>query len=500
MRRIELALALLLVVPVSGFAQFSVANLVEYQLGNLPYQEPDNLTTLYDQLDVSYRQGYVTAIMKFETFQHPDQSKDYVNASQRALRFGKNEFDITVGNFYEIFGRGILLRSFEIPGTVIEDEGLRIRQGFYRDIDGVQLRYYGSFVELKALRGRPLRSEFPPTFDRELRRPDLIEGLESNWNLWRGWTFGGSYLRSNREVNGFSEYGDLSVSGNLPGDIQLYGELAHRSGSGRHFFDLSETSSHGFYASANYSTRALGASLEYKNYNDFLLGFNEPPPLVKEHSYVLLNRSTHVLDPRNETGWQAETFVRLKGDHMLTANYAAADNNIFGTQYAFNELFLELDFHVNDLSSFKFYYDRSRDEVVGQSDRNAFGLYAQTQWRSRWGATMDLEYQDFVRDFDSGTIVRNYAAILSLSRAPHLSGGIVLERSTDPLETDDPRTEQIETAARHWLSLNAGWQIDNHHLVNLFYGRRRGGPACTAGICYEVLDFEGFELRWTTTF
>ena len=81
-----------------------------------------------------------------------------------------------------------------------------------------------------------------------------------------------------------------------------------------------------------------------------------------------------------------------------------------------------------------------------------------------------------------------------------LTGGIVLERSTDPLEADDPRTEQIETAARHWLSFNGGVQIDNHHLVSLFYGRRRGGPACTAGICYEVLDFEGFELRWTTTF
>jgi hypothetical protein len=36
--------------------------------------------------------------------------------------------------------------------------------------------------------------------------------------------------------------------------------------------------------------------------------------------------------------------------------------------------------------------------------------------------------------------------------------------------------------------------------ISMFAGKRRGGPACTSGICYEVLDFEGIEIRLKTIF
>ena len=72
---------------------------------------------------------------------------------------------------------------------------------------------------------------------------------------------------------------------------------------------------------------------------------------------------------------------------------------------------------------------------------------------------------------------------------------MVWERSTDPGLTDDLTTAAQETNARNWISYSLGYQFSNSHFVSLFYGKRRGGRACTAGICYEVLPFEGFELR-----
>ncbi len=36
-------------------AQFSAANIAEFQAGNLPYTEPADLTTLYDQFNFSYQ-------------------------------------------------------------------------------------------------------------------------------------------------------------------------------------------------------------------------------------------------------------------------------------------------------------------------------------------------------------------------------------------------------------------------------------------------------------
>jgi len=36
--------------------------------------------------------------------------------------------------------------------------------------------------------------------------------------------------------------------------------------------------------------------------------------------------------------------------------------------------------------------------------------------------------------------------------------------------------------------------------VSVFYGSRRGGLTCLSGTCYEVLPFEGVEVRWTAQF
>jgi hypothetical protein len=49
-----------------------------------------------------------------------------------------------------------------------------------------------------------------------------------------------------------------------------------------------------------------GASWEFKDYQNFELAVNEPPTLVREHSFALLNRSTHVLQPSQERGTQFE--------------------------------------------------------------------------------------------------------------------------------------------------------------------------------------------------
>lgn len=65
-----------------------------------------------------------------------------------------------------------------------------------------------------------------------------------------------------------------------------------------------------FYGNLNYSMNKIGFSLEWKNYQNFLIasGINEPPALVREHSYLVLNRSTNVLLPDNESGVQFEFF------------------------------------------------------------------------------------------------------------------------------------------------------------------------------------------------
>ena len=480
-------------------AQLSFSNLLEMQRGNLPYAQPHNLATAYNQFNLSYRYRYLKAAIKTEFFAHENAAQDYFEFTQRSLSAGNDRVSVTAGNFYELLGRGLLLRSYEIPGTVREDIGLRVRQGFYRDVEGFLLKYQTQRFEVKALRGRPLYNVFPPTFEREARRPSLINAAEASVQLSPDLKLGGAYLRNNREDQ-ISKYSTVFLSANLPFELQVYSEFAQQLKPEQDLFDFSDQAAHAFYASANYAGGPLGLSVEVKDYNNFVLLFNDPPPLIKEHSYIVLNRSTHVLEPLNETGWQAEAFLRFKAGHQLTLNASEAKNNFPGLHAIFKELFAEFEYHVDDATVLKIFADRSHDPFKLEVGRKAAGFYLDKAWSKSWGTVLDVEYQTFERAFALRERVRNYATSLTLSLAPKFSASVLWERSTDTQLTDHPQTVQVETNARTWLGGTLGYKLSNNHFVNTFFGKRRGGPACTAGICYEVLDFEGVEVRWTSSF
>ena len=88
-------------------------------------------------------------------------------------------------------------------------------------------------------------------------------------------------------------------------------------------------------------------SFEYKNYNRFVIGagINEPPAGIKEHTYSVLNRSTHVLQPDNEAGYQFELFYTLLNNSILTLNTSLAQNKQANTEFIFKEYFSEYDFY-----------------------------------------------------------------------------------------------------------------------------------------------------------
>ncbi|MBU8920482.1 MAG: hypothetical protein KOO63_01360 [Bacteroidales bacterium] len=487
-------------------AQVSVSNLLEYRLGNLPDTEPSNLTTFYDQLDIYYRTGGLTGHVKLEQFQGIDDDISFSEMVQRSLKFESRGFEIEVGNFNEMLGRGLLFRSYELPGVVLEDLGFRTRYGAYRDMEGVALRYSGPWIELKAIRGKPLRNDLPPGlgFD-AFRRSTTIEAVQVDLVAIDGFDLGGVYMRDNPETGTmgeqeFVEYGSLFLEGNLPRDIHFYTEYASSGGSEFSFFDLSDDSPHALYSGADVSMGPVGLSLEYKDYNDFLLGYNDPPTLIREHFYVLLNRSSHLLIPVNESGWQAEAFYTSDSGHNVTINLTEARNKLF-KEYLYKEFFLEAQYLISEELSIKGFFDSSEEPLSQEFDRLAGGLNVEAEGPGQWAGILDLEYQAFDRVLGPDEQkVKNYVARVTLTRSPDLSAGLIWERSTDPFETDDPATPVRETESRNWVGASVGYQYDKNHIISIFYGKRRGGPACESGICYQVLDFEGLELRINSTF
>ena len=88
--------------------------------------------------------------------------------------------------------------------------------------------------------------------------------------------------------------------------------------------------------------------------------------------------------------------------------------------------------------------------------------------------------------------VENHVLSVDFKYSPKLSTNILYEYSNDPFLTNG------EFAT--WLGTGMRYKLNRKNNLQIFVGNRRGGPTCQAGVCYEVLDFKGVELRFSSRF
>jgi hypothetical protein len=97
-----------------------------------------------------------------------------------------------------------LLRSFEIPGAILEDQGFRSRNYFFRDVQGLTAKLKLKDFTTKVIWGKPLNNVFPPNQDNSVRRIDEIKAVYSDYNFKKQ-TLGASFLSLDNE-KGTSKY------------------------------------------------------------------------------------------------------------------------------------------------------------------------------------------------------------------------------------------------------------------------------------------------------
>lgn len=467
-------------------AQFSGNSIAESQFGQLP-NDTSNIATFYARTVANYKFKSIKVSGTLEQFYSPREGSTYLNLSQFSFQYKKKPLDIKIGNFYETIGRGSLVRSFEIPGAVLEDLSYRSRHYFNRNILGLSAKYRHKNFTTKLVMGNPLNYVFPPTQKFKVRRVDNIAALYSEYNF-KGQTIGLAGMRhSNSETKGY--YFMATASGSVSPSLSYYTEIA-KNVSDYSISDFSNDAPFVIYAGLNFSAGSFGMSAEYKKYNNFIIGsgINEPPALVKEHTYRVLNRSTHVLQQSNESGYQIELFYTFQNFSTLTLNNTLAINN-FGSKTVFSESFIEYDFSVKDNHDVKLFADYANDPFKIQKNRISAGSYADWKVSKNGGLTTDYEFQRFER---LDEITQNHVMVLGYAYKAKLIGSVVAETSTDSFI--------IDSNSKIWLGVNLKYQLNKSHNLQLFAGERRGGPACNAGVCYEVLNFKGLELRMTNRF
>lgn len=473
-------------------AQLSGSNLFEFQLGNIPDESPADLTTHYDQLNLRYRYKSLQASVRVEHFLGPERTRSYHRLTQYNLKYRKNGLALEVGNFNEILGNGLLLRAYEIPASVFEDQGYRVRYGFYRDLRGFSAKYNWKWGYMKALRGATLANTLPPTLDEPERRPDLSEAVESGLQFF-GQTAGFVLMRNTNDRSRQNFYA-LLLKGNISTMLSYNLEFAHDIAPGTPLFSLEDASRYGIYGSLNYSLGSFGLSAEYKDYQDLLIGagINDPPTLVKEHKYRLLNRNIHVPQYYSERGTQFEAYYSFGNGSRLLLNYARAVNE-FNRTLVFTEYFAEYYFPAGNKHTFTLFADVSEEQIKFEDHRYTGGMTWEYAFKGRHSTLLEFEYQSVERNVSSTEIFRNMVVVAGYSRAPGTSVSLTWELSTDSYLTTD-------ADQRMWLGLNISHKLNAQNTLSVFAGQRRGGPACTSGICYEVLDFQGVEIRLKTKF
>ena len=503
----------------SANAQPSVNTLSTVRQGKRfqSFQKEDRQLSFYSDVHAEYQADYLLFGARAQGFNAPGLRDLGAPLQERYAHFSQLYAEVRwdwgkarIGNYYEIFGKGILLRGFELPGFIYEGLISRNQKRIIQDFSGQLLVLQPGAWTIKLLNAKPVDPLQQPDNRIVERYVGRLSGVEVDVALPAGVSLGGAYLEHRNEVADpfdvslsikrqaayatrfmqWNAWDVLKKTGIENASAEFYMEYATRQGADQ-FGNLGADVPHGFYSSGNFTYGKLGLSLEYKDYNDFNLIFNDPPPGIRESSEFLLNRATHTLEAESETGYQIEAFYAPGRQTRIVANYSLARNFFdFGIRQLFQERYLAFEFRGNLWSS-QFFIDSGQDTQVGELERITGGML--TSYHLERGTTLalDLQMQGIQPEF--GRYFRNQYLSLKVQDIRSFSFAFSIERTQDP-----DVLNEAEKSADYLLSATVGWQPSFRHNLQLFAGKRRSGTYCDHGFCVEVLDFEGIELRMET--
>ena len=201
----------------------------------------------------------------------------------------------------------------------------------------------------------------------------------------------------------------------------------------------------------------------------------------------------------DERGYQVELSHAFPGGRILTANATRATRRRGpgpGDDKELREFFVQMDSPLGQQAEVQLFADFSHNQILLDDKSRLLGTHWAWSPDGFHSFELDAQFQDVDRRLGTLSLpYTNHYCALAVHRAPGLSAAVQVQRSSDELQTGAG-----PSGVTWWRGLNLGADIREGHSVNVFAGQRRSGLACTAGICYEVLGFEGVEVRLLTRF
>lgn len=503
-----------------------------------------NLIYSYRNVEVGGRlESYEPALIGYPA----GQAYEGTGLGFRYVRFNLDKLDITVGNFFEQFGSGMVFRSFEERYLGVDNamDGVRLKYEPYRGVYltgvlGKQRFVFNNGVVKGDGTVRGINAEV-----------SLRELLDSTWTSDNNLLIGGSFVSRYQEDRDPllvlpENVGAWSLRANYTSrKWNLYSEYAYKINDPNVQNGFIYKPGQALLVSGSYSGKGLGISAGAHAFDNmffqsdrasptpFDLNINFLPPLAKQHTYNLpATLYPYATQPNGEVSTQAEVFykwkkgTRLGGKHgtRMAVNYSVAwsldsvamndegsgkkgyTTRFFrpGEDTYFQDVNIEIRKKLSSTWELAFTYlnliydidliqGKPGKPVVHADIAIVEGLYNFSDKNS-----LRFEAQHLSTKQDQG----NWVTLLAeVSFSP--SWFVAIMDQYNYVTFDDTflqnGKEEVRPRRIHYPIGSVGF-LRGGNRFQMTYGRQRAGIFCVGGICREVPAANGLTFSVLTTF
>lgn len=494
--------------------------------------------------DILYTNGDFSAGLRFEMYQNPllgfDARYKGQGLANYFVAYNGERLSVTAGNFYEQFGSGMILRTYEDRNLGLDNSlfGLNVQ---FRPIDGVTLKAVAGKQRIFWDYGEGLVRGV----DAEVNLGSLVKAIgESKFRATLGAGFVSKYEEDETVPSAANPEMRLNLplnvgAGSLRADLG-YGNWSLQAEYVRKGQDPSAMNGYiyrpgeALLLNLTYSQRGFSASLQAKKIDNMgfksvrsqsgeMLYINYLPAITKNHSYAFLAMYPYATQVNGEQGLQADVMYKIKKGTLLGGKY--------GTDVHVNSsVVMGLDTTVTGGAGTEGY------EVNGGMGQTLYGdvsVEVAKKLSKNVKATVTYAYQVFnpVVENEPGSLHHNNIVVADVLWKVNKKHSLRLEAewmgSDSHYDASDP--EHNDRRAGDWVMGLVEWNIGSHWFVSasdqyayndgtgnyynlavgythgatrlqVGYGKQREGLLCIGGVCRTVPASNGLTFGLTTSF
>lgn len=467
--------------------------------------------------NLGYNYKYFSAGLRYEVYTPALQGTPaYYNDSDivhKYITFQKGGLNITVGNFYEQFGSGLLFRAYEERQLNIDNS-----------VEGAKINYaLTDFIRLKAIYGKQ-RNGFDKSKGKvrgaysELNINKLFKLEETNLFKLEGGT-----LNKFEDYTGPEEDFPTSVDA-FSGRFIYEGEFAnfnveYVTKSDDRIAGTKKLEGNAIYSNLSFFRKGLSFNASFRRVENMefrsermatenSLMINYIPSLTKQFGYSLSNIYVHAAQVNSEIGYQLDLFYKIHRKSILGGKY--------GTQIAIN---------YSSYNNLKKKSDSDDTELFTFGDDNYysdFNIEITKKWNKKLKTIFLYNYKEYNKKLleGGGELVKPHIAVADIQYKIFRGKSVRVELQHLWAKNDlkDWMSGQIEfNVAPKWSVFAADdYNYGNSEKIHYYnfggsftkgstriaisYGRRRGGLNCVGGVCRYVPPIKGFSLSLVSKF